>query len=102
MEIKKDWLLATLTDANDALSEAIEELENGDNESAELVMNNLLLHVYAKLNYAVNTAYLGDEALEVMSEDELIAWPESMPFSLEAAEDAEEDSDEDDEERDDN
>lgn len=39
-----------------------------------------LVHVYAKLNYAVNTARLGPAALDAMSEDELIGWPARMPF----------------------
>ena len=36
---------------------------------------------YAKLNYAVNSAHLGPEALNVLTEDELIAWPSEMPFA---------------------
>ena len=40
-----------------------------------------LVEVYAKLNYAVNTAYLGSEALNVLTEDELVAWPAEMPFA---------------------
>ena len=37
--------------------------------------------MYAKLNYAVNTAYLGSEALNVLTEEELVAWPAEMPFA---------------------
>ena len=29
----------------------------------------------------VNTAYLGSEALNVLTEDELVAWPAEMPFA---------------------
>ena len=39
------------------------------------------MHVYAKLNYAVNTRELGPLALEALTEDELIAWPVIMPFA---------------------
>ena len=39
------------------------------------------MSVYAKLNYAVNSAHLGPEALNVLTEDELIAWPSEMPFA---------------------
>ena len=83
-QIDKDWFSALLTDAYEALGEAVEMLDNGDLEDAEDVLKNKLLHVYAKLNYAVNTAYLGAEALETMEEDALIAWPEEMPFNYEA------------------
>lgn len=82
-QIDKDWFAATLTDAYESLGEAVELLDNGDLEDAEDVLKNKLLHVYAKLNYAVNTAYLGASALETMDEDALIAWPEEMPFTYE-------------------
>ena len=36
--------------------------------------------VYAKLNYAVNTASEGRAALETMDDDDLVAWPVGMPF----------------------
>ena len=91
-QIDKDWFSATLTDAYEALGEAVEMLDNGDLEDAEDVLKNKLLHVYAKLNYAVNTAYLGAEALETMEEDALIAWPEEMPFNY-AAEGVDHESD---------
>ena len=68
-------------------------LESGDHEDAEDVLHNKLLHVYAKLNYAVNTAYLGDSALEVMDEDALIAWPDDMPFYYESPVDEDDNSD---------
>lgn len=50
-QIDKDWFSATLTDAYEALGEAVEMLDNGDLEDAEDVLKNKLLHVYAKLNY---------------------------------------------------
>ncbi len=83
MQIQKEWFAATLADAYEALGEAVEMLETGDLEDAEDVLNNRLLHVYAKLNYAVNTARLGEAGLETLPEDALIAWPEEMPFTYE-------------------
>ena len=49
-----------------------------------------------KLNYAVNTAELGPNALNELTEDELIAWPLGMPF-LAWSEEENIDDDEDDE-----
>ena len=80
MTIDKDWLAATLNDAYEALGEAVHTVENGDWEDAESVLRNQLVHIYAKLNYAVNTAELGANALNELSEDELIGWPQDMPF----------------------
>lgn len=80
MDIELEWLQATLNDASEALQNALEKVENGDQEDALEVLNRDLVHVYAKLNYAVNTARLGPAALDAMSEDELIAWPADMPF----------------------
>lgn len=90
-EVSADWLLATLIDAQDALAEAVTKLEDHpDAETADEILRRDLVAAYAKLNYAVNTARLGPEALNVMSEDALIAWPAGMPFltteELEAAE----------------
>ena len=85
MTIDKDWFAATLADAHEALSEALDSLENGDMEDAEEVLNQKILHVYAKLNYAVNTAELGASALETMDEDQLIAYPETLPFFYDPA-----------------
>lgn len=90
-EVSADWLLATLIDAQDALAEAVTKLEDHpDSETAAEILRRDLVAAYAKLNYAVNTAELGPEALNVMSEDALIAWPAGMPFltveELEAAE----------------
>ena len=68
MDIELEWLQATLNDASEALQDALQKVEND------------LVHLYAKLNYAVNTARLGPAALDAMSEDELIGWPARMPF----------------------
>ena len=80
MDIELEWLQATLNDASEALQDALQKVENGDQEDALEVLNHDLVHVYAKLNYAVNTARLGPAALDAMSEDELIGWPARMPF----------------------
>ena len=73
---------ATLADAAESLAAALEKLEaHTDEETASELLRRDLVEVYAKLNYAVNTAYLGSEALNVLTEDELVAWPAEMPFA---------------------
>ena len=52
-----------------------------DWETADELLRRDLVEVYAKLNYAVNTAHLGSDALSILSEDELMAWPADMPFA---------------------
>lgn len=77
-----EWLKATLSDAAEELQRVIERLEaDGSEKDAEHIVTHDLVHVYAKLNYAVNTRELGPLALEALTEDELIAWPEVMPFA---------------------
>ena len=77
--IHTDWLVATLQDASEALAAAIDLLERHP-EEAEEVLSEELVAAYAKLNYAVNTARLGAGALDVMDDDELVAFPAGMPF----------------------
>jgi len=79
-DIQKEWLAATLNDAHEALEAAMNKVAEGDLEDAKEVLERDIVHVYAKLNYAINTAKLGPGALEALSEDELIAWPPRMPF----------------------
>ncbi len=79
-EIQQEWLAATLNDAKEALEEAMNKVADGDQEDAKEVLERDIVHVYAKLNYAINTARLGPAALEALSEDELIGWPARMPF----------------------
>ncbi len=80
-EMDAVWLQATLNDAHEALSQVLEKLEeHPDEETAQEVLRHDLVHVYAKLNYAVNSAKLGPAALSALSEDELIGWPPKMPF----------------------
>lgn len=81
-EVSAPWLHATLADAAESLAAALEKLEaHTDDETASELLRRDLVEVYAKLNYAVNTAYLGSEALNVLTEDELVAWPAEMPFA---------------------
>lgn len=80
-DISAQWIQATLSDAAEALQEALDKLEgHPDEETAEYILKHDLVNVYAKLNYAVNSARLGPAALSALSEDELIAWPAKMPF----------------------
>ena len=52
---------------------------------AQGVLEHEVTLTYAKLNYAVNTAYDGPAALETVEDDnELTAWPKCMPFALPA------------------
>ena len=80
IEIQQEWLAATLNDAKEALEEAMNKVADGDQEDAKEVLERDIVHVYAKQNYAINTARLGPAALEALSEDELIGWPARMPF----------------------
>ena len=79
-DLNPEWLHATLLDAADTLQDALGN-ENMDEETASEILRRDLVSVYAKLNYAVNSAHLGPEALNVLTEDELIAWPSEMPFA---------------------
>lgn len=78
-KIDANWLLITLEDAAETLNAAIERL-NANPKSALGVMEHEIPELYAKLNYAVNTAESGPADLETADHDALIAWPESMPF----------------------
>ena len=77
--IQTDWLIATLQDASEALAAAIDSLERHP-EEAEEILSEEVAAAYAKLNYAVNTARLGAQALDVMEDDALVAFPAEMPF----------------------
>ena len=79
MSIDREWLSVTLTDALQALSETLDRLED-PRLSAQSILEDDLANVYAKLNYAVNTAELGPDAINTCEHDALIQWPEIMPF----------------------
>ena len=78
-QIDSQWLLDTLCDAAETLNRAIELIDN-DPRKARGVLEHELPELYAKLNYAVNTASIGPGAVDTLDHDALIAWPESMPF----------------------
>ena len=71
-----------LSDALESLSETIERLED-ERHDAEEVMLDDLANVYAKLNFAVNTAETGPSAIDTTDHDALVQWPECMPFDRE-------------------
>lgn len=79
MTIDREWLTATLSDTLEYLSETIDRLGNERLDAEEILLEDVA-NVYAKLNYAVNTARLGPEAIDQCDHDRLIEWPEEMPF----------------------
>ncbi len=79
--IDAQWLLTTLEDASLTLNAALERL-SANPRSARGVLEHEIPELYAKLNYAVNTAETGPADLETADHDALIAWPASMPFAL--------------------
>ncbi len=82
MSVDRQWLIDALTDALESLSQTVERLED-ERLDAEEVMLEDLANVYAKLNFAVNTAETGPAAIDTTDHDELIQWPECMPFDRE-------------------
>lgn len=82
MSVDRQWLIDALTDALESLSQTVERLED-ERLDAEEVMLEDLTNVYAKLNFAVNTAETGPAAIDTTDHDELIQWPECMPFDRE-------------------
>lgn len=74
-----DWVLATLTDALEALETAIEEIE-ADPDAIDDLLPTAIPAVYAKLNYAWNSRELGAQAIDLVDHDELIAFPKDLPF----------------------
>ena len=90
--INAEWLTETLKDAEEALAYAIQLLEENPRKAAGILEHEIPA-VYAKLNYAVNTAAAGPAALETMEDDDLVAWPAGMPFKAPEQEIDEDDSD---------
>ncbi|MCI5896114.1 MAG: hypothetical protein MRZ56_01655 [Sutterella sp.] len=82
MTVDREWLSVALTDALECLSEALERLEDKRLDAQDVLLEDVA-NVYAKLNFAVNTAETGPAAIETMDHDRLIAWPECMPFDRE-------------------
>lgn len=87
-EIDAQWLLTTLEDAAETLNTAITLIAEEPRRAAG-VLEHEIPALYAKLNYAVNTARMGPVNLDEVDHDELISWPEEMPFDRHAAEDNE-------------
>lgn len=77
--IQADWLIDTLSDAQECLAKAIGLIQS-DPRKAAGVLEHEIPELYAKLNYAVNTAAIGPGAIHAMDHDALIAWPAAMPF----------------------
>lgn len=80
-DIKYDpeWTLATLNDALEALEKVIAEIEDRP-EEVEEILDEELVNVYAKLNYAFHSAEEGPNALLEMSEDDIISFPPVLPM----------------------
>lgn len=79
MSVDRQWLIDALSDALEALSETVERLEDERLDAEEILLDDLA-NVYAKLNFAVNTAETGPVAIDTTDHDQLIQWPECMPF----------------------
>ncbi len=77
--IDSQWLLDALSDAAETLAQAIERIES-DPRRAAGVLEHEIPELYAKLNFAVNTASIGPAAIDEVDHDELVAWPAAMPF----------------------
>ena len=82
MSVDRQWLIDALTDALESLSQTVERLEDKRLDAEEVMLEDLA-NVYAKLNFAVNTAETGPAAIDTTDHDELIQWPECMPFDRE-------------------
>lgn len=78
-QIDSQWLLDALSDAAETLAAAIDRIES-DPRRAAGVLEHEIPELYAKLNFAVNTATTGPEAINTTDHDDLIAWPAGMPF----------------------
>lgn len=61
MSVDRQWLIDALSDALEALSETVERLEDERLDLEEILLDDLA-NVYAKLNFAVNTAETGPAA----------------------------------------
>lgn len=83
MSVDRQWLIDALTDALETLSETVERLEDERLDAEEIMLDDLA-NVYAKLNFAVNTAETGPSAIDTTDHNQLIQWPECMPFDRES------------------
>lgn len=72
--IDADWMLATLQDVSAALEQLIDEVDAEPDQVASLLREQMPT-VFAKLNYAWNSRFLGPAAVDQMDHDALVAWP---------------------------
>ena len=79
LEYDPEWTLATLNDAKEALEDLIAQVEDSPEEVKEILEENIA-NVYAKLNYAFNSAKDGPDALLSMPDDDLVAFPSVLPL----------------------
>ena len=79
LEYDPEWTLATLNDAKEALEDLIAQVKDSPEEVKEILEENIA-NVYAKLNYAFNSAKDGPDALLSMPDDELVAFPSVLPL----------------------
>lgn len=79
-EYDPEWVLATLNDAKEALENLIAYVEDSPDAVKE-TLDDGIQDVYAKLNYAYNSAKDGPEALMTMDDDDLVAFPNMRPSS---------------------
>lgn len=78
-EYDPEWVLATLNDAKEALENLIAYVEDNPDAVKE-TLDDGIQDIYAKLNYAYNSAKDGPEALMTMDDDDLVAFPNMLPF----------------------
>lgn len=83
LEYDPEWTLATLNDAKEALEDLIAQVEDSPEEVKEILEENIA-NVYAKLNYAFNSAKDGPDALLSMPDDELVALPVRLAFETQS------------------
>ncbi len=81
MFFNKDWTLAALSDALEALGTLVDDYENGRITDEDAVGEELA-NVYAKLNFAKNTASIGPGAIDTVDHDALIAYPREDLFEI--------------------
>lgn len=85
--IDAQWLLRTLEDAAQTLATALERIDS-DPRRARGVLEHEIPELYAKLNYAVNTAQSGPVDLNNCDHNRLIAWPTGPAFDVFTQEEA--------------
>jgi hypothetical protein len=73
------WVQATLEDAAEALGDLIREIDPRDSGAdVEMLLQDRMPTVFAKLNYAWNSRKLGASAHESVDHDVLVGWPTDL------------------------